>query len=1206
MTVTPKLQLSVRTILISLVLFLGLISLLGMILGQYLLSQGHEEARHHYKRHADIIETVYHLSDLPRQIQVLALSSAVERDVSLLLRSGQLPRGFFKYLNQLQQQVQQLEEGEEVHRRLEQLRDYFREYMHETFNATARLVAGTERSLKKLEHSRKLLQKFDDYLEQIELDIEAQVAQQAQFYDEKVEARERLLNLAALITTIGVLALVIWVLSARLLLPIQQLRKLSHQIGEGEYSVEMVWPYQDELGAIAASFNEMAVSIREAHSTIERERSRLDRVLQSAPEALIQLDLSGRIELLNREASQLLEYPAESLLGAPFGELIEPFEEGHPLVHYLQRSELLGRSGWKQIEAQLDLEGMGEGKIVQDLRLKYRKRGGGSVPVLVNISLLQSVAGEPESLIIAAKDISDLIEQQKRLLESQRAMTSILHDIQQEESYKITRAMELVTTVVAISEGELELQADKGEKNDLFRDLAEGVNRMSAQIREQIEELRESEFNLHLQAEFVRGVINSMPEAIATLRGDKVTTLNRTMQLLCQKGRPGGVESLLEQLKVPAAVRAKLKEPYQTVDEEYSLEYRSGEVKRFRLQRLNMLRKAFFSLDELKMERQGRELQAEVREYLRYPEYRLRQSYHELSLPLITIAGEQRQFSLSLLPFFDKQQLKHATLLLIEDLTEVVTVADWAHQNMDLSQLQQRVESVTMHQVALFDLQHRLLAANSNYLSNAGEVQHTEQGICDQAGDPLHCYQVAHGSEHPCWELDSASEDHPCPIHSMGYNTPASALHIHREGERQRHVTLNYYPVRNASGEVWAILQSIHDITFQKELEQEIQMGERFQPHQLEQKGVPAALLMDGRSNIQYMNQQAQQLLNLDQDLLLKHPLTLLFSEERDREHQQTQLLLVNDVTERYEQEQAERTAAYQGGLAEMGANVLHNIGNAVSGLMHRAQSLGQSVKRLEEMEHALQAGLQVDDPKRLQQGLKMAIQDLHEVRVEGVGKVRESILSTTDHMADIISLQQSLSAERAFYLTTFSLNRALRDGLRMQEDSNRKYQIQTQVRVSEALDQVELPYNPFMQMLGNFIKNSREAIQQWREAQREPADRYQGVLLIQAEPVEAGRFRLEITDNGCGIAPEKLKTVFQRGETTKERGTGFGLHSVATFIQSIDGIVWAESEGYGRGAHMVVELPISSRESTLNSYREHAAQDPAAHLSRPKELDDE
>ena len=73
----------------------------------------------------------------------------------------------------------------------------------------------------------------------------------------------------------------------------------------------------------------------------------------------------------------------------------------------------------------------------------------------------------------------------------------------------------------------------------------------------------------------------------------------------------------------------------------------------------------------------------------------------------------------------------------------------------------------------------------------------------------------------------------------------------------------------------------------------------------------------------------------------------------------------------------------------------------------------------------------------------------------------------------------------------------------------------------------------------------------------------------------------LSVKDDGQGIAPETLPRVFHQfsqGEQTIVRdqgGLGLGLSIVKTLVEKHEGIVTAKSEGIGKGAEFVVNLPL-------------------------------
>ncbi|MGE3778122.1 MAG: ATP-binding protein, partial [Pirellulaceae bacterium] len=74
----------------------------------------------------------------------------------------------------------------------------------------------------------------------------------------------------------------------------------------------------------------------------------------------------------------------------------------------------------------------------------------------------------------------------------------------------------------------------------------------------------------------------------------------------------------------------------------------------------------------------------------------------------------------------------------------------------------------------------------------------------------------------------------------------------------------------------------------------------------------------------------------------------------------------------------------------------------------------------------------------------------------------------------------------------------------------------------------------------------------------------------------------VEIRDNGCGIAPDKLPYIFdlfvqlERGIAREPGGLGIGLTVVRRLVELHRGRVWAESEGLGRGARFHVWLPLT------------------------------
>jgi CheY-like chemotaxis protein len=77
---------------------------------------------------------------------------------------------------------------------------------------------------------------------------------------------------------------------------------------------------------------------------------------------------------------------------------------------------------------------------------------------------------------------------------------------------------------------------------------------------------------------------------------------------------------------------------------------------------------------------------------------------------------------------------------------------------------------------------------------------------------------------------------------------------------------------------------------------------------------------------------------------------------------------------------------------------------------------------------------------------------------------------------------------------------------------------------------------------------------------------------------------RLTVQDNGQGISPSFLPHVFERfrqadGSTSRKHGgLGLGLAIVQHLVHLHGGTVRAESEGVGRGATFVVDIPLMQK----------------------------
>ena len=288
---------------------------------------------------------------------------------------------------------------------------------------------------------------------------------------------------------------------------------------------------------------------------------------------------------------------------------------------------------------------------------------------------------------------------------------------------------------------------------------------------------------------------------------------------------------------------------------------------------------------------------------------------------------------------------------------------------------------------------------------------------------------------------------------------------------------------------------------------------------------------------------------------------------------------VTRDISERLHAEELERYSAFQAGVAEMGVSVLHNVGNAVTALLNDATALGGMAADVARVGQLLASGAEQGDqagagPAELARRIgieREAAAVLRRLAEENLAPRSQRIVASVQHIAEIIRIQQHAALPEAQF-SSFDLDQALRDALAMREDVLTRHRIWTVIDLDPALGRVTLPRNRFLQALINVIRNAEEAIQ----VRRVRADdaRLAGRIRIRTEALAGDRFRISVSDNGIGVAAEDRGRLFRFGYSTKDRGSGFGLHATALFVQEMGGRIALGSDGPDQGARLTLELP--------------------------------
>lgn len=279
------------------------------------------------------------------------------------------------------------------------------------------------------------------------------------------------------------------------------------------------------------------------------------------------------------------------------------------------------------------------------------------------------------------------------------------------------------------------------------------------------------------------------------------------------------------------------------------------------------------------------------------------------------------------------------------------------------------------------------------------------------------------------------------------------------------------------------------------------------------------------------------------------------------------------------ERNRLEKYASFQAGIAEMSASVLHNIGNTITGaqgqllkMEDQRTSLHGLVRVFGTLQQWVSEGVpDADQLEKMGKVLDGACQMLEEITGES-GNLHDGLNAlerSTHHVAEIIQMQRGVSRP-VLTASEFGIEQMVEDTLVMIHEMVEKREIVIETHIAPPLETVCLPRNPMIQMLLNLVKNSMESIDERRLVA--PGE---GKVEVYFEAI-GPRLQMRVVDNGVGIAAERMEAIFKFGESSKERGSGFGLHSVANFVKGIEGSIKVESEGHLLGATMVVELPLT------------------------------
>jgi signal transduction histidine kinase len=257
-------------------------------------------------------------------------------------------------------------------------------------------------------------------------------------------------------------------------------------------------------------------------------------------------------------------------------------------------------------------------------------------------------------------------------------------------------------------------------------------------------------------------------------------------------------------------------------------------------------------------------------------------------------------------------------------------------------------------------------------------------------------------------------------------------------------------------------------------------------------------------------------------------------------------------------------------------SSVLHNVGNVLNSVNVSTTLISDRLKnmRLANLSKAAsliqshRGNLGVffsEDPKgqQLPGYLEQLGSQLAKDQNELAEEVKE-LSQNIEHIKEIVAMQQNY-AKVAGVTETLAINELVDSALKMQAGANQRHNIRV-VREYDQVPLVTIDKHKVLQILVNLLQNAKYACHDSGMKDKE--------IVVRISSVDDQRVRIQVLDNGVGIARENMTRIFAHGFTTRENGHGFGLHSAALAAKQMGGSLVAHSNGLGKGASFTLEIP--------------------------------
>lgn len=261
-------------------------------------------------------------------------------------------------------------------------------------------------------------------------------------------------------------------------------------------------------------------------------------------------------------------------------------------------------------------------------------------------------------------------------------------------------------------------------------------------------------------------------------------------------------------------------------------------------------------------------------------------------------------------------------------------------------------------------------------------------------------------------------------------------------------------------------------------------------------------------------------------------------------------------------------------GMADIAANILHNIGNILNSINVSVHMMEESSKSSVTDDIIMAGKLLQENMHRLEDFICSDVKGRKLMQLYlSLGRAAEKVQNQLEYNLErlkskIGAINEAVSAQQSYAgvdqrLEELYIEPILSDVLKLNQDDFDKYHIEVVKNFTHGIKAFVNRAKLFF-VLFNIVSNAKDAIRE--------ASGSENRLAISMYEDANGKF-IRIDDTGIGISEAIINRIFDYGFTTKPGKYGYGLYSCVSYMNDMGGSIRAQSKGEGKGASFILRL---------------------------------